>query len=71
MLGNLHPAFRSRLEAVNLVCLFKSDLLENYSINNILRPFIEDLKKLQKVFLHTVLCINIDLAIFFHSQDGL
>ncbi len=51
MLGNLHRAFRSRLEAVNLVCLFKSDLLEKYSINNILRPFIEDLKKLQEVLL--------------------
>ena len=49
MLGNLDPALRSRLEAVYLVCLFKSNLLENYSINDILRSFIEDLKKLQAV----------------------
>lgn len=51
MLGNLDPGLRSRLEAVHLVCLFKSTVLEKYSINDIMRPFVEDLKKLQEVLL--------------------
>ena len=46
MVGNLDPAFRSRLEAINLVALFKSDLLQRYTLNDVLKPFIDDLKKL-------------------------
>ena len=46
-LGNLDPAVRSRLEAINLVALFKSELLKAYSLDDILAP--EDLKKLNTV----------------------
>ena len=49
MLGNIDPALRSRLEAINLVALFKTDLLTNYSLDVILEPFITDLKKLNAV----------------------
>lgn len=58
MLGNLDPSLRSQLENVHLVALFKSQLLENYSFNEILVPFIRDLKLLSNVSflitLHTV-----------------
>ena len=49
MLGNLDPSLRSRLENVHLVALFKSQLLETYSFNDILAPFIRDLKLLSNV----------------------
>ena len=49
MLGNIDPALRSRLEAINLVALFKTELLQKYSIDVILKPFISDLKELAPV----------------------
>lgn len=49
MLGNIDPALRSRLEAINLVALFKADLLASYSLDDVLNPFISDLKKLSSV----------------------
>ena len=51
MLANLDPALRSRLEAINLVALFKSDLLERYSLDDVLKPFITDLCQLSAVSL--------------------
>lgn len=49
MLANLDPALRSRLEAIHLVALFKSSLLNEYSLDDILKPFVDDLKKLNTV----------------------
>ena len=40
------PALHSRLEAINFVGLFKSELLSRDSIDNVLKLFISDLKKL-------------------------
>jgi hypothetical protein len=48
-LGNIDPALRSRLEAVHLVCLFPYTMLDVYSIDEILRPLVTDIHKLQKV----------------------
>lgn len=50
MLGNIDPAVRSRLEAINLIALFRSELLQHYSFDDILKPFVSDLKKLTTVF---------------------
>ena len=71
MLGNLDPAFRSRLEAINLVALFKSDLLRRYTLDDILKPFIDELKTLHTVSVHfcclcliaSVLCIQTGLSL--------
>lgn len=49
MLVNLDPALRSRLESIHLIALFESKLLVNYSIDDILRPFINDLKEFNAV----------------------
>ena len=49
MLGNIHPGLRSRLEAINLVCLFPYSLLAVHSFDEILRPLIADIKTLQEV----------------------
>ena len=51
MLGNLDPALRSRLESISLIALFNTNLLTEYSIDDILKPFIEDLKDLNTVSL--------------------
>ena len=45
-LTNIDPAVRSKLEVIYLVALFKSALLVEYSLNDVLKPFIGDLKKL-------------------------
>lgn len=58
MLGNLDPALRSRLEAINLVALFKSDLLKSYTLDDILKPFIDDLSTLYLVSTIKVYTIN-------------
>ena len=51
MLGNLDQAFRSRLEAINLIALFNCDLISahGYSLDDVLYPFINDLKQLNDV----------------------
>ena len=43
-LANLEPAFKSKLESINLVSIFRWNLLEHYSVDAILEPFIQDLK---------------------------
>lgn len=48
-LANIDPAFRSKLESINLVAIFRCNLLEHYSIDAILTPFVQDLKKLENV----------------------
>ena len=40
---------RSKLEAIHLLALFEYPLMEEYSIDDILAPFCDDLKKLSKV----------------------
>jgi len=48
-LCNIDPALRSRLESIYLVALFHCMLLESYSFDHILQPFVNDLKKLSTV----------------------
>ena len=68
MLGNIDPALRSRLEAINLVALFKTELLQKHSIDVILKPFISDIKKLAPVgIIIKFFCINEYLK---YSLDG-
>ena len=65
-LANLDPAFRSKLESISLVAIFHCNLLEHYSIDAILKPFIQDLKNLE-----TYDCINVcasNLVICMHNH---
>ena len=43
-LANIDVALRSKLESINLVALFKSTLLSEYSLNDVLKPLVDDLK---------------------------
>lgn len=43
MLANIPPKFRSRLNAINLAIVAKFTDVEKYGINEILKPFVQDL----------------------------
>ena len=45
-LGNLSPKFRSKLSLIYLVAIVKQKNLAMYGMDAILRPFVEDMKKL-------------------------
>ena len=49
MLGNIHPRLRSSTHGIQLLLLAKYTTLEEYGIDTILEPFIEDLQKLVSV----------------------
>ena len=49
LLGNIDPALRSRLDSIYLIALFQANLLETYSFDSIMDPFVSDLKKLSAV----------------------
>ena len=70
MLGNLDTALRSRLEAINLVALFKSALLTDYSysLSDILKPFVDGLKELNTVSLMRLHIVLISFT--FSLEDG-
>jgi len=44
--GNLPPKYRSRLSAVYLVAIVKTTILSMYGMDKVLRPFVDDIKKL-------------------------
>lgn len=46
MILNIHPAYRSSLHSIQLLAVAKSTLLKRYGIDAILRPAVQDLKKL-------------------------
>ena len=48
-LGNIRPSYRSTLKAIQLVCIFKVQDLQEVGINKILSPFVDDLKLLEQV----------------------
>ena len=49
VLGNIHPKYRSTLAAIQLVTAVKHIHLNQYGIDKILEPFIEEIKELEKV----------------------
>lgn len=49
LLGNLHPRYRASTNNIQLVSLFKSSFISKYGIDLLLKPFIEDVKKLESV----------------------
>ena len=46
LLGNLSPKYRSALRAINLVAVVKKKLIKDYSMNAVLTPIVDDIKKL-------------------------
>ena len=48
-LGNLKPRLRSTTDSIQLVAVVKCDFLNKYGVDEILKPFVEDIKKLESV----------------------
>lgn len=58
-LGNIHPRLRSGLQTIQLLTVVKTTHITTYGIDTILEPFMEDIKKLEKVcILHVYVCIH-------------
>ena len=45
-LGSISPKYRSQLSAIQLVALVKSSFISTYGMDEILKPFVKDVKKL-------------------------
>ena len=45
-LGNCSPKLRSKMQSIQLVALVKKRVLDQYGITAVLRPMVDDLKKL-------------------------
>jgi hypothetical protein len=47
-LANLRPKLRSKFTAIQLAIICKKSVIDEYSIDRVLRPLIEDIKKLEE-----------------------
>lgn len=55
-IGNISPKYRSRLSSIQLLALVKSTLISTYGIDMILKPFVDDIKKLVCIYVrHTLM----------------
>lgn len=48
-LGNIDPSLRSKLQAITLLAVFKSNYVKKCGFNAILQPIVDDVKKLESV----------------------
>ena len=67
-LGNLPPKYRSRLTSIHLLALVKSNFISEYGMDAVMKPFIEDLKKLVNTQFIFVYCL---MLIFVHRSREL
>jgi hypothetical protein len=49
LLGNLHPKFRSSLKSIQLLCVARNPIIVKYGIEEILKPIVKSIQKLEKV----------------------
>ena len=49
VLGNVSPRYRSQLKGIQLVCMAPVSALKKQGIDAIMKPIVEDIKKLEKV----------------------
>lgn len=62
LLANISPQYRSQIKAIQLVCVAPSSAVTNHGVDAILEPFVEDVKKLEKV------CVIDILHNYFHAH---
>ena len=46
LLGNVHPKYRSTYKMIQLAALCKVQYINKYSLDLVLKPIVEDIKKL-------------------------
>ena len=51
-LGNISPKYRSRISSIQLVALVNSDHICCYGMDKVLKPIVEDIKKLVSIALY-------------------
>ena len=51
-IGNLSPMYRSQLSNINLVAIAKVTHIDTYGMDAVLKPFVDDLKKLVPILVH-------------------
>ena len=49
MLGNIDPKFQSSVQSIQLVAVLRTQLIETYTVNEVLKPFMTDIKQLESV----------------------
>ena len=49
LLGNISPHFRSKIHNIQLLLLANSSSVAEYGIDHIIKPIVEDIKKLESV----------------------
>ena len=49
LLGNINPRYRSQLKAIQLVAIANVSVIETHGVDAVLKPVVEDIKKLEKV----------------------
>ena len=49
LLGNIFPRLRAGLNSIQVLCAVKSSVIKEYGMNEILRPFVADVLKLEEV----------------------
>ena len=55
----MQPKYRSKLSTIQLVAIVKHKHLSMYGMDAVLRPFVDDIKKLVSVNLDGILCMYI------------
>ena len=48
-LGNINPKFRSTMRVIQLLCAVKTEYIHKYGIDEILTPFMSEIKELESV----------------------
>jgi len=47
--GNISPKYRSQISAIHLVALVKSTYIGTYGMDSVLKPIVDDVKKLVRI----------------------
>lgn len=50
MLGNIRPNKRSKLKGIQLLAVCKHVLIKKYGMNRILKPIVDDIKTLVRLY---------------------
>ena len=73
-IGNIHPKFRSQLKTMFLVALATAPVINTHGIDEVLRPFVEELQDLHKNKLDVYVngtCEKYDVALLSFLADNL
>ena len=57
LLGNLDPKLRSSLKSIQLLCVARNPIIVKYGIEEILKPIVESIQALEKVYKPCWVCL--------------